>query len=590
MSISLTNTSWRRPDPARAALTAVALIACAGVALLLAIVLWLSVTDGAPGDPVLGYTFAHYVDTFRDGFTYRVLWNTLQFMLVTLLVAFALALPLAWLMERTDFPGKTVVFTLMTVALLIPGFAVALGWVFLLHPRIGIVNQALVGLFGLADAPFNIASIAGMGVVEGLSLTPLAFIMTAVVLRAMDPALEEAAAMSGAGPWRSIVRVTLPVVWPGLLAAAIYVAAVSFAAFDVPAILGLTTRIYTFSTYLFRQLTPTEGLPEYGSVATLSVIMVAFAVVLSILYRAVQRQAPRYAVVTGKAYRPRIITLGRAKGLAIAFVATFFLVSQVLPIVMLVWASALPFLQPPSAAAWAQMSLTNFTTIPAELMWRGIRNTAILMAVVPTITVALSLAVSWVVLRSGLRGRALVDFFAFLPVTVPPIVFSIAALLLALFVSSHVPLYGTLALLVIVYVIARLSYGTRMTNSAMIQVHRELDEAAQMSGAGTAGVLRAVLLPLLAPTMLYAWIWIALLTYRELTLPVVLATGGNLPFSVLVWSYVQSSSYGRASAAALIMLVLMVPFLLLYWLMARRVGLGVAVAGAAAPRQDPRDR
>jgi iron(III) transport system permease protein len=398
--------------------------------------------------------------------------------------------------------------------------------------------------------------------------------MTSVVMRSMDPALEEAAAMSGARPWQAVWRVTARVLWPGLLAAAIYVAAVCFAAFDVPAILGLTHRIFTFSTYVFYSLTPTEGLPEYGNVAALSMIMIVLAVLLSWCYRLVQRQAPRYAVVTGKAYRPRIMPLGRAKRWAVAFVAAFFLVSQALPILMLAWAAGLPFLQPPSAAAVAQLSLANFYNIPPELLSRSIGNTVTLMAVVPTITVALSVAVSWVVLRSKTRGRGLIDFFAFLPVTVPPIVFSIAALLLALFVLNRfVPIYGTIWILVLVYVIARLSYGTRMTNSAMIQIHHELDEAAEVSGAGTAGVLRSVLAPLLAPAMLYAWIWIALLTYRELTLPVVLASSHNLPFSILVWSYVQSSSYGKASAAALIMLVLMVPFLLLYWLVARRVGL-----------------
>ena len=557
---------------------ALVVLASAMVLVLLLTVLWLSFTEGTPGDPKLGYSLRHYAEVFFDPFTYEVLWNTFQFQVVTLIVAFALALPIAWLVERTDFPGKTAVFTLMTVALLIPGFAVALGWVFLLHPRIGAVNQAVMGLFGLAEPPFDVASIFAMGVVEGLSLTPLAFIMTAVVLRSMDPALEEAAAMSGAKPLQAVAKVTLRVLWPGLLAAAIYVSAVCFAAFDVPAILGLTNRIYTFSTYVFRQLTPTEGLPEYGGVATLSVIMVALAVALSWCYRMVQRQAPRYAVITGKAYRPRMSPLGRAKWPAVGFVAAFFVVSQLLPILMLGWVSGLPFLQLPSAAAFADLSLNNFRSIPAELLVRSIENTAILMVVVPTITVALSVAVSWVVLRSKAHGRALFDFFAFLPVTVPPIVFSIAALLLTLFVLGRiVPIYGTIWILVLVYVIARLSYGTRMTNSAMIQIHHELDEAARVSGAGTAGVLRSVLIPLLAPSMLYAWIWIALLTYRELTLPVVLSSGRNLPFSILVWSYVQSSSYGRASAAALIMLVLMIPFLALYWLVARRVG-------ALAPR------
>src|SRR4029077_10552490 len=138
------------------------------IVVLLATILWLSFTDGTPGDPQLGYTFAHYVEVFTDRFTYRVLGNTVVFLGVTLVVAFALALPIAWLVERTDFPGKPVVFTLMTIALLIPGFAVALGWLFLLHPRIGLVNQALMAAFGLDRAPFDVSTIFGMGVVEGL--------------------------------------------------------------------------------------------------------------------------------------------------------------------------------------------------------------------------------------------------------------------------------------------------------------------------------------------------------------------------------------------------------------------------------------
>jgi len=553
---------------------AIAVAASACVVVLLATVLWLSFTDGAPGDPALGYTLAHYVEVFSDRFTYRVLANTCVFLIVTLVVAFALALPIAWLIERTDFPGKPAVYTMMTVALLIPGFAVALGWLFLLHPRIGLVNRALVAMFGLDAAPFDVSTIFGMGVIEGLSLTPIAFIMISVALRAMDPALEEAATMSGAKPRQVVWRVTLRVLAPALLAAAIYVSAICFAAFDVPATLGLTNRIFTFSTYVFRELTPTEGAPEYGGVATLSVIMLAIAALMSWGYRAVQRQAPRYAVVTGKAYRPRLVRLGRAKWPAIGAVATYFVVSQVMPLMMLAWAAGLPFLQPPSAQAFAALSLDNFRSIPADLLLRIVRNTAILMIAVPTITMIASLSISWVVLRARVRGGGLIDFLAFLPVTVPPIVFSVAAFLLALFALGRiVPLYGSIWLLVIVYVIARLSYGTRMVNSALIQIHHELDEAAQMSGAGVGSVMRSILLPLLAPTILYAWIWIALLSYRELTLPVVLATGANLPFSMLVWSYVQSSSYGRASAASLIMLALMVPVLLLYWLAARRVGI-----------------
>ncbi len=565
---------WRRIDFAKLLMVAASVVASGCVLILIVTVLWLSFLDGSPGEELLSYTLSHYSYIFLDPFTYQVLLNTVLFVAVSLVVAFSLALPLAWLVERTDLPGKTIIFTLMSIALLIPGFAVALGWLFLLHPRIGLINQAAMSLFGLAQAPFNISTVYGMGIVEGLSLTPLTFIMTSAVLRSMDPSLEEAAAMSGAKPWKAVYQVTLRVLWPGLLAAAIYVSAVSFAAFDVPAVLGMTNRVYTFSTYVYQQLTPTEGPPEYGTVATLSTIMVFFAILLSWFYRVVQRQAPRYAVVTGKAYRPRITPLGKATRPALVLVCAFFAISQVVPLLVLGWASGLPFLQTPSAEAFSQLSLANFFSIPQDLLFRSIANTAILMLVVPTITIVLSFAISWVILRSSVPGRSLFDFFAFLPVTIPSIVFSIATLLLVLFVLGNaVPLYGTLTLLVIVYVIARISYGTRMTNSALIQIHRELDEAAQVGGAGTAGVIRSVLLPLLAPTMLYAWIWVALLTYRELTLPVVLASNTNIPFSVLVWSYVQISNYGQASAAALLMLGLMIPFLFFYWFVARRFGM-----------------
>ena len=564
----------RRRDWAPAGMVGVAMVATGAVLALLAVVFWLSFVEGTPGDPALVYTLDHYRAMFFDSFTYRVLWNTVLFSAMALSVALALAVPIAWLIERTDFPGKPLILTLMTTALLIPGFAVSLGWVFLLHPKIGLVNHWLMAVFGLSEAPLDVGNIFAMGAIEGMNLTPLAFIMTAAALRAMDPALEEAAATSGARPWQAAWRVTLPVLWPALLAAAIYVATIGFAAFDVPAILGLSRRIFTFSTYVFWVLTPSEGAPEYGSVACLSVLMTAIAALMSWAYRRAQRQAPKYAVVTGKGYRPRIARLGRAKLPAILGVALYFVVAQLLPLLMLCWAALLPYLQPPSAAALAAVSLNNFRNLPQALLWRAGTNTAILMAVVPTITLFASVAISWVVLRTRIRFRGVFDFLAFLPLAIPAIVFSVAALLIALFVlRSIVPIYGTLWILILVYVVARLSYGTRMTNGALIQIHTELEESARVCGASTGGVLRRVLLPLLMPSLVYAWIWIALLTYRELSLPVVISTSGNLPFSYLVWGFVQDSAYGQAAAASLIMLALMLPILLLYWLVARRAGI-----------------
>ena len=551
-----------------------AVLASLTVFSLLVVIFWLSFVDGSPGDDDLTYTLSFYSEIFLDPFTYRVLLNTVLFSTITLAVALTLALPMAWIVERTDFPGKPIVFTLLTIALLIPSFSVALGWLFLLHPKIGIVNHLAMAAFGLSEAPFNISTILGMGMVEGLSLTPVTFIMTAIVFRTMDPAMEEAAGMGGASLFQTLRRITLPLAWPGILAASIYVYTIGFAAFDVPAILGLSNRIFTFSTYVYSEISPADGLPEYGGVAGLSMMMVVFAGFLTWWYTRVQRESSRYAVITGKGYRPTLVRLGRYKAPAIAFFVLFFIVSQLLPVLTLLWAAGLPFIQPVSAEAIAQLSFDHFRNLPRELISNALGNTAALMVLVPTVTVVFSVAISWVVVRSKVPGRAVFDFFAFLPHTVPAIVFSVAAWLLALFLLSDVvPIYGTIWILVLVYVVARLSYGTRMTNSGMIQIHPELEESARMSGASTAGVMRRVLLPLLTPAMMYAWIWIALLSYRELTLPVVLATGDNQPLSMVVWSYVLTSEYGQASAVAAIMIALMAPILVVYWTVARRTGM-----------------
>jgi iron(III) transport system permease protein len=413
-----------------------------------------------------------------------------------------------------------------------------------------------------------------MGWVQGLNLAPLAFIMTAAVFRSMDPSLEEAAEVHGASTLRVLRRITVRLAWPGVLAASIYIFMTAFAAFDVPAIIGWGNRIFTFTTYLYLLLNPQDVLPKYGLAAALSTIAMAIAAAMSWWYALMQQRSRRFAVVTGRAYRPKIIRLGRRIYGAWLFIGVYLILSKVMPILLLIWASLLPFFQLPSQRAFAFVSLNHYFSLPWELVFRAVGNTAILVVMVPTVTLAISLAFSWIVLRSRVRGRAAFDFIAFLPHAVPSIVFGVGALLLTLFVLQRaIPLYGTIWILLIVFVIARISYGTRMTNSGLIQIHAELEESAQMSGATTWQGFRRISVPLLAPTLLYAWLWIALLVFRELTLAVILSTADNLTFPVVVWSLWLGGGLGQASALAIVMLLMMTPLIALYWLIARRQGL-----------------
>ncbi len=538
------------------------------------IIFWLSVREGRPIDVDAAYSFVHYIEVFGDPFTYDVLFNTLWFAVVSLIVALFFGLPIAWLAERTDLPAKSLLYTLMTLGLLMPGFAAAMGWLFLMHPHIGLLNKLAISLFGLSEAPFNIATVTGMGWVQGLNLAPVAFIMTAAVFRAMDPALEESAEMSGAKYWNIARKVTLPLAWPGILAAGIYIFTIGFAAFDVPAIIGWSNRIFTFSTYMVLQLNPDDELPHYGTAAALSTLVIILAGALSWWYARLQNQAHRYQVVTGKGYRPRILKLRTYVYAGWAFLAVYFTLSKLLPLILLMWGSLLPYFQVPSMEAFRSVSFDHFRALPLELTLEGIKNTSILMVLTPTLTLLLSVAFSWVVLRSKIPGRSFFDFVAFLPHAIPNIVFGVGILLFTLYVVRNViPLYGTLWILLFVFVIARVSYGTRMTNSTLIQIHKDLEESATMSGASTGTVVRRVIIPLLTPTLIYAWLWISLLTFRELTLAVILTTRDNITLPVVVWGLWNASGFGQAAAVTLLLIALMLPIILLYWWVTRRTGL-----------------
>jgi iron(III) transport system permease protein len=528
-------------------------------------------------ESILGSTLTvqHYVELYSDPFAYRAFLNSLGFAFVTLIVAFLFGVPIAWLTERSDLKGKSVIYTFMTVGIFIPSFFSAMGWLFLLHPRIGMVNAWLRSLFGLSEAPLSIVNLPGMGVVQGLGLGSLVFVLTAASLRAMDAHLEEAAQMSGASFWSSLRRVLLPLAWPGLLASGLYVFTIAIGAFDVPLVIGMSNRIYTFSTYLYVMSNPLNGVPRYGLIAAFASFMVVFALLLSWWYGRMLVRARRYQVISGKAYRPRLIALGGWRFAAWGFIACYLLAAKIMPLLTMIWASLLPYFQPFSIKALTSLSFANYTHLNWPLLIRGLSNTAILMVAVPLLALAMSLIFSWVVLRTRGRFRIAFDFIAFLPHAVPSTIFAFVALVFALsFSSGALDLSGSLVPVVVVMAIAMLSFGSRITNSALIQISSELEEAAYVSGASLIGALRRVILPLLMPALFFGWLWIALLTFRELTIPMILFSAGNITYSVAIWSLWYSGAFDAAAAANLIMMALLLPLVVLYLRYAQRTGSG----------------
>lgn len=543
------------------------------ILVLVGVLISISFQTGILGTADAKFTFQNYPDLFTDPIIGEATYNTIVFSITATLVSMGVGLPIAWLTERTTMRAKSAVYAIMTLGLLIPGIFTAMGWTFLAHVRIGFLNRWAVQFFSLSEAPINIATPIGMGFVQGLSLAALAFILTAQMFRAMNPSLEEAAKIHGLGFFATLRRVTLPLAVPAILAAVIYIVVIGIATFDVPAIIGLGNRVYMISTYVFEKANPgDEEFSQHGITAALGVLMIAIALLLTWWYSTVLRQGDKYQVVTGKGYRPTLIDIGHWGKVAWGFIIVYIIASKVIPLLLIAYAAFVPYMAPPSAKMFSLMSVTNLTeNLDWDLVFRGLRNTVILVFTVPFVVLLLSFSISWLIVRSRSKGRYILEFGAFLPHALPEVILAVAAILMALFVlQDFVPLYGTLTLVAIVYVITRISFATRAINSALLQIHKELEEAAHVSGLSEIRTSWRILVPLLRPTLMSVWIWTAILVYRELTVAVFLVGHDNITLPAVIWSYWNSGTTNLASGVTLIMTVVLIPLILLFWWFGRR--------------------
>ncbi len=560
-----TNINW-----SQLSLLAVGGIAALSILVLLGMIVWMSLRTGVPGQ-TSDYSLKNYAAILADPYTYKVMWTTLYFSAVTIAVAVPLGFVFAWLVERTDMPYKAVAMSLLSIGILFPTFLKAMGWVFLLHPRIGVINIFFMQLFGLSQAPLNIATLTGIGWVQGLTLTPLAYVMISAALKSMNPALVEAASVHGVSQWRTLVRIELPLIWPALFSAVIWMFTVAIAAFDVPGVIGMANNIFTFSTAIYFMINPNEGLPRYGLSGAYGTIMVGLSLILMIPYFIALKQSHKYQIISGKAYQPRPVELGKWGWVAWSLLGLYFTLAFVLPLLAIFWVSLLPYVQAPSWQALSTLTFERYSTAAFDSAIVGAAlNTVLLMVAVPTLIVLICAAISWIVTRSKLRWRVVLDAVAFLPHPVPNLLFALAIAYLALLVSNVVPLYGTIFVIMAVYIVCWISFGTRVLNNSMIQVHRELEEAAQVGGASSFKILGRIIVPLIKPGLVYTWIWTSLSAYRELTMAVFLSSPKSQVLSTYIWGQWHGGGLGDAAAIAIMMIVVMSPVVTSFWIYARK--------------------
>lgn len=574
----------RRPFPARSrdvgvvdagewSLGIVAGMVALFILLLMAIVVWMSTLPGLPGDP--GFTVENYTDVFEDGVIFDALINSFLIGIGTVAVNILFAVPLAWLVHRTDMPGKSLVVTLVAISILIPGFLKAMGWILMLSPDIGLLNSVYAEITGAAEAPFTIYGIGGVVFIQGLMLTPAMFFLISGSMIALDPALEEAAQMSGASRWLTILRVSFPLIRPAVIAGLIYNFMTAVTLYEIAALL-LDEDTAALSTELFLYVRSAGGSIELGYAAVYGVIMMGFAIFALWFYGRAIRKAHRFAVVTGKGYRPKLVALGRWHWAAIGFVLFYVALSELLPLTMLVWISLLPALTQFSVSALGKLSFATYGSLWGQLGgWEPLVNTIVMITATPVLVVGLSLVMSYVTVRSRLPGRQLIDTAAMLPHVIPGIAFAFALFVFGIALSrfTGIQLSGTMAMIVAALVVYRIPYCTRVTNAALLQIHAEIEEAARMCGANTIQILLRIAVPLIKSSLAYAALWIALLMLREVTIPLMLASPSNIVLSVRIWTLWETGQYGVASALGVVMFTVSGAVLLIVQRLFRAQGL-----------------
>jgi iron(III) transport system permease protein len=542
---------------------------CVVITVYLAIVplgflFWQSFFTPQTADTAARFTFGNYLEAYGSSETWTLLRNSVGFAVGASLFSFVVGAGLAWMNERTNTPFKTLFYGLSVIPLIIPSVLFTVSWILLASPKIGIINLVLKDLLGLEHHVFDIYSLWGMIWVDGLHYSPMAFLLMSAAFRAMDPALEESAMMSGANVLQVAWRVTLKLTWPAVFATILILFVRSIESFEVPALLGLPVGIEVFTSSIY------EAVHRYPSqVGLASAYAVTLLLITSVgvyLQSRLSSRGSKYATMTGKGFRPRQVDLGKWRYFTAGIFITYFILIVVLPFAVLVWSSFQKFYSVPSWKALHNLTLDPYRfilTYPSLV--RSVWNSLILAFGTATIIMLVTSVICWIVVKTKLPGRWLLDNVASLPLVFPGLVLGLAIMIF--YLNVDIGVYGTIWILFIAYVTRFMPYGLRYNTTSMLQIHKELEESAAMSGASWGTTFWRVILPLLKPGLVAGWIYVMLLSIRELSSSILLYSPGTEVVSVVIWELWENGQYVELSAlGVMFILALFVLVMLAQWL------------------------
>ncbi len=507
-----------------------------------------SLTDaplGVPGH----FTLANYVRAYSDPEAYPLLLNSFIFGLGASGLSLIFALALAWITIRTNAPFRRIFELTAIVPNILPPILVSISWVMLVNPSNGLINGFFVKVLGMERGPFNIYSMTGLIFVESLILTPLAFLIVAAALKSMDPSLEESAKTLGSNEFGVMRRVTFPLIRPAILAAGTLNFVRAVESFDTPAIIALPARIEVFTTKIWREALgsfPTN----HNLAATYGVGILVIALMFVYLYRHFTSQVENFSTVTGKGFRPHQIDLGRWRFAASGLALLLLVLLVLLPLLVLLLVALLPYYHVPTWRTWQNLTLDHFRYVWATpRVHRAFANSLFLALAGASACMVLASLAAYITVRTKIIGRSLIDGLVFIPWAFPGTAMALG--LLWAYVDFPIPIYGTIWIIVIAYVTRFFAYGLRAVSSTIIQVHKELEEASVVCGAGFLSTFRRVLIPMMRPGVMAGWIILVTIFLREFSATLFLYSPGAEPLGPLLYFLYLDGMRGRVAAIGL---------------------------------------
>ena len=466
------------------------------------------------------------------------------------LLAGVIGVTLAWITARTDMPFRSVFQTLNIIPFFISSIVGAIAWSLLASPKMGMLNSVLMGLLGLEKAPFNIYSIPGIIWVSALFHVPFIYLFCIGPFRQMDPALEEAARVSGSGWIMTTFRITLLLATPAIFSSLILAFVLGIEDLGSPMVLGYPYGIQTISTLIF------EGIdqypPNHNLGSALGVLLMSITGFSIVIQRRIM-STRSYATVTGRGYHPPRVNLGWGRYIALGINLLYLILAVFLPVATLLIVSF--------STAWlGHIDLGNLTTkyytyifSTSPLALRGIRNSFILATSGATIAIIIATVISYAIHRTRSKMRGWLDFITTIPIAVSGLVMAVG-LLVALI---RTPVYSTLWILLIAYVVRFFTYGQRSISGVILSLSVDLEESSRVSGGGWLTTIRRIVLPLVWPGFVGGWLLLFITYMREVSMSLLLSRGGTETLSVALYGLMIYSPVGAMAAFTMIQVALL---------------------------------